>query len=86
MLGEAFRSIFSVDYELKCTDIDINEPWLSYLDFRDFDGYSKDVVDFKPDYLLILAWNFSDSIIKKNIKFLESGGKFIIPLPKLEVI
>ena len=41
---------------------------------------------FKPDYLLILAWNFSDSIIKKNIKFLESGGKFIIPLPKLEVI
>ncbi len=41
---------------------------------------------FKPDYLLILAWNFAESIIKKNKKFHESGGKFIIPLPNLEVI
>lgn len=41
---------------------------------------------FKPDYLLILAWNFSDSIIKNNKKFHEAGGKFIIPLPNLEVI
>ena len=51
MLGEAFHSIFSDDYELKCTDIDVNEPWLSYLDFREFDSYSKDVAEFKPDYL-----------------------------------
>ncbi len=41
---------------------------------------------FKPDYLLILAWNFSESIIKKNREFQESGGKFIIPLPNLEII
>ena len=41
---------------------------------------------FKPDYLLILAWNFAGSIVKNNKKFHESGGKFIIPLPKLEVI
>ena len=51
MLGEAFHNIFSADYELKCTDIDVNEPWLSYLDFRDFDAYLKDVTEFKPDYL-----------------------------------
>ena len=25
MLGEAFHSIFSDDYELKCTDVDVNE-------------------------------------------------------------
>lgn len=49
--------------------------------------YSSSFLDtLKPDYLLILAWNFSDSIIKKNKKFHESGGKFIIPLPKFEVI
>ena len=49
--------------------------------------YSSSFIDtLKPDYLLILAWNFSDSIIKKNKKFHESGGKFIIPLPKFEVI
>ena len=51
MLGEAFHSIFSNDYELKCTDIDVNEPWLSYLDFRDFNAYSEDVDAFKPDCL-----------------------------------
>tara|TARA_B100001248_G_C27398834_1_gene468026 strand:- start:3785 stop:5032 length:1248 start_codon:yes stop_codon:yes gene_type:complete len=49
--------------------------------------YSSSFIDtLKPDYLLILAWNFSDSIINKNRKFHESGGKFIIPMPKFEVI
>ena len=51
MLGEAFHSIFNNDYELKCTDIDVNEPWLSYLDFRNFNAYFKDVAAFKPNYL-----------------------------------
>jgi len=55
MLGEAFYRNFKKDYELKCSDIDVNEGWLSYLDFRDFDAYMKDVVDFKPDYLFHLG-------------------------------
>ena len=40
----------------------------------------------KPDYLLILAWNFAEYIIKKNQNFIKSGGKFIIPLPNLQII
>ena len=40
----------------------------------------------KPDYLLILAWNFADEIIKKNKKYKTSGGKYIIAIPKLQVI
>ena len=51
MLGEAFYKIFSSDYELKCTDIDVNDSWLSFMDFRDFESYKKDVLLFKPDYL-----------------------------------
>jgi len=51
MLGEAFYEQFRNDYELKCTDIDVNEDWLSYLDFRDEKAYRKDVEAFKPDYL-----------------------------------
>ena len=47
---------------------------------------SSAISELKPDYLLILAWNFSDSIVKKNRKFIESGGKFIIPLPNLQII
>lgn len=55
MLGEAFYTQFKNDYELKCTDKDVNESWLSFLDFRDFDAYKKDVMDFKPDYLFHLG-------------------------------
>ena len=55
MLGEAFYTQFKDEYEIKCTDIDVNEGWLSFLDFRDFDSYRKDVLDFKPDYLFHLG-------------------------------
>ena len=55
MLGEAFYAQFKDDHLLKCTDKDVNESWLSYLDFRDFDAYMKDVADFKPDYLFHLG-------------------------------
>lgn len=55
MLGEAFYEKFKHDYNLKCTDIDVNEKWLSYLDFRDYKAYRKDVNDFKPDWLFHLG-------------------------------
>lgn len=55
MLGEAFYKQFNSDFILKCTDKDVNESWLSFLDFRDFDAYRKDVFDFKPDYLFHLG-------------------------------
>ena len=51
MLGEAFYKQFKNNYNLKCTDKDVNEDWLTFLDFRDFDAYEKDVESFKPDYL-----------------------------------
>ena len=40
---------------MKCTDKDVNAEWLSFLDFRDFEAYKKDVMDFKPDYLFHLG-------------------------------
>ena len=55
MLGDAFYNEFSDEYELKCTDIDVNEDWLFYLDFRNFDAYRKDILDFSPDYLFHLG-------------------------------
>lgn len=55
MLGEAFYTQFKDDYDIKCTDKDVNEEWLSFLDFRDFEAYRKDVAEFKPDYLFHLG-------------------------------
>ena len=40
----------------------------------------------KPDYLLVLPWHFKDFIIKKEKKYLDSGGKLIFPLPQIEII
>jgi dTDP-4-dehydrorhamnose reductase len=51
MLGEAFYKQFKDDYELKCTDIDLNEKWLEQLDFRNYESYRKDVKKFKADFL-----------------------------------
>lgn len=55
MLGEAFHEQFKDQYELKCTDKDVNDSWLSFLDFRDLETYRKDVKDFAPDYLFHLG-------------------------------
>ena len=40
----------------------------------------------KPDYMIILAWNFSDEIMEKTKSFSELGGKYIIPIPKVKVV
>ena len=55
MLGEAFHKVFSKEYSLRCSDIDVNENWLEALDFRDYDAYRNSVNSFNPDYLFHLG-------------------------------
>lgn len=40
----------------------------------------------RPDYVIVLAWNFADSIVEQHSQFLKLGGRFIVPLPHLRVI
>lgn len=47
---------------------------------------SKRLAADPPDYLLILAWNFAPSIIAKNEAFRKRGGKFIIPVPRPQIV
>lgn len=40
----------------------------------------------RPDYLLLLAWNFAEELIKKTDEYKKNGGKYIIPIPEVKVI
>jgi dTDP-4-dehydrorhamnose reductase len=66
MLGEAFYEQFRNDYDLKCTDKDVNEDWLSFLDFRDFEKYRQDVENFNPNYLFHLGAHTNLEFCEKN--------------------
>lgn len=39
-----------------------------------------------PECLLILAWNFADSIIARHGDYIANGGTFIVPLPELRIV
>lgn len=40
----------------------------------------------KPDYLLVLPWHFREGIVRREQAYLESGGKLVFPLPRLEIV
>jgi len=67
MLGEGFHRVFRESNFLRCTDIDVNESWLSYLDFRDLNAYRKDVFSFAPDYLIHLGAHTDLEYCENNI-------------------
>ena len=40
----------------------------------------------KPDYLLILPWNIKAEIMEQMAEIREWGGKFVVPIPEVEVL
>lgn len=46
----------------------------------------RDAKAMNPDYYIVFPWHFRDFILQRESAFIQNGGRFIMPLPSIEVI
>jgi novobiocin biosynthesis protein NovU/D-mycarose 3-C-methyltransferase len=56
----------------------------THIPVRELSALSSGVDD--PDYVLILAWNLADEIIRQQQAYRSRGGRFIVPVPVPRVV
>jgi SAM-dependent methyltransferase len=44
------------------------------------------ILEVRPDYVLILPWNFKDEIVRQMAYIREWGGRFVVPIPEVTVL
>ena len=43
------------------------------------------ILEDKPDYVLILPWNLRDEVVRQMSDIRSWGGRFVVPIPRVEV-
>ncbi len=71
-------------------------PYIAEVNEQKFGSYTpgslipiiseKEAKAMKPDYFLVLPWHFKNSILEREREYIEQGGKFIFPLPEIEMV
>jgi hypothetical protein len=86
--GNVLLQYFNIDSSLITAAAERNpEKWGSRTPGTNIPIISEEKArNAKPDYFLALPWHFKSEFVGRESRFLKDGGKFIFPLPEVEVI
>ncbi len=86
--GNTLLQYFGLDNKLIEKAVERNpEKWGTMIASVDIPIISEEQArQEKPDYMLVLPWFFKAEFLKREKAYLKSGGRFIFPLPTVEIV
>ena len=86
--GNVLLQYFNIDSSIISAAADRNpEKWGSRTPGTNIPIVSEDEARKQhPDYFLVLPWHFKSEFLERESRFLKEGGKFIFPLPEVEIV